>query len=663
MDVLEGLNPRQVEAVLETEGPVLVLAGAGSGKTRAIVHRIAYLLDGGISPRRILAVTFTNKAAGEMKSRTVKMVGQAAEAVWLCTFHSFCARILRAHIEELKPIAGRQAYRRGFSIYDDDDRKKLLSECLKEIGVKPRADDIKMARRWVSFAKLRGLEPDEIESRLAKDGQARFAHVYERYLIRTAASNAVDFDDLLALTLRLFDENKEVLSLYQDRFEYCMVDEFQDTNRVQYELLKRVAGKHRNLFVVGDDDQSIYAFRGADVRNILDFERDFPGAKVIHLDQNYRSTKSILATASSLISKNVARKQKDLFTENVAGESVELCTCGTEEAEGEFICEKIQGIARTSGVNPCTIAVFYRTNAQSRAVEDALLRYEIPYTVVRGLRFYQRKEVKDVVAYLKASVNPDDDLAIARVIKVPPRGIGKTSMEMIEGRAHASGCSLFGAIAELLARRSLGGGGKDSDAVRPALRSRLASFHALITSLKTSAETMHPSGFIDHILQETGYLDYLQDSDEDGEHARTENVRELSTAAKAFAKKRPVATVEDFVQHVSLMSELDQFDEHEQPVSLLTLHSAKGLEFDFVFLIGVENGLLPHYSARTREQIEEERRLLYVGITRAKQRLVLTRAFRRLIFGRTVINPESPFVCEIQPDLITRTAYYGKDLL
>ncbi|RLC47063.1 MAG: ATP-dependent DNA helicase PcrA [Candidatus Coatesbacteria bacterium] len=653
MDVLEGLNPRQVEAVLETEGPVLVLAGAGSGKTRAIVHRIAYLLDGGISPSRILAVTFTNKAAGEMKSRTVRMVGQTAEAVWISTFHSFCAGILRAHIEALKPIDGRQAYRRGFSIYDEDDRKKLLLECLKEIGLKPTANDIKMARKWVSLAKLKGLDADDLQARLARDGQARFADVYERYLIRMAASNAVDFDDLLALTLRLFDENKEVLTLYQNRFEYCMVDEFQDTNRVQYELVKRVVGKHRNLFVVGDDDQSIYSFRGADVRNMLDFERDFPDVRVIHLDQNYRSTKSILATASSLISKNIARKQKNLFTENTLGEKVEVCTCGTEEAEAEFVCERAQRVARTGGDKPPTIAVFYRTNAQSRALEDALLRYEIPYTVVRGLRFYQRKEVKDVVAYLKASINPDDDLAIERVINVPPRGIGRSSMKMIRARAHAAGCSLLAAIAEL----------KDSDAVRPALRRRLTSFRALITSLKTSAETMHPSGFIDHILHETGYLDYLQDSDEDEGQTRAENVRELSTAAKSFAKKHPGATVEDFVQHVSLMSELDQFDEHEQPVSLITLHSAKGLEFDFVFLIGVEKGLLPHYSARQKDEIEEERRLLYVGMTRAKKGLILTRAYRRLIFGRTVINPESPFIGEIDPALITRTAYYGKDLL
>jgi len=654
MDVLEGLNPGQVEAVLETEGPVLVLAGAGSGKTKAIVHRIAHLLDGGISPRHILAVTFTNKAAGEMRSRTIDMVGSVAEAVWLCTFHSLCARILRLHIEKLKPIAGRRPYRRGFSIYDDGDRKQLLSNCIKDLGLERSAESLKMARRWVSYAKLRGLEPEELEARLASDGQARFARVYEQYLIRTAASNAVDFDDLLVLTLRLFDENQEVLSVYQDRFEYCMVDEFQDTNRVQYDLMKRIVGKHKNLFVVGDDDQSIYAFRGADLRNILDFEKDFPDAKVIHLDRNYRSTKSILATACSLISKNIGRKKKELFTENIAGVRVEFCTCGSEIAEAEFVCEEIQKLRKANDPDSATMAVFYRTNAQSRVVEDALLRCELPYTIIRGLRFYERKEVKDVIAYLKLSVNPDDDIALTRVINVPPRGIGKVSLGLIADEAHDARCSLIGAIRRL----------KDSDEIKPALRRKLGSFHALIASLRTSAATdMTPSRVINYLLQETGYLEYLRESEEGGEKTRAENVKELATVAQAFEKKHPGASVEDFAHHIALLSELDEFDERERPVSLLTLHSAKGLEFDVVFVIGLEKGLLPHYSVKTKEQFEEERRLLYVGMTRAKKRLILVRAFRRMIFGRTAMNPESPFIEEIPTALIARRAYYGDELL
>ncbi len=655
MDVLEGLNPRQVEAVLETEGPVLVLAGAGSGKTKAIVHRIAYLLDGGISPRRILAVTFTNKAAGDMRSRTIDMVGSAAEAVWLCTFHSLCARILRVHVEKLKPIAGRQPYRRGFSIYDDDDRRQLLSSCIKDLGLERSAESLKVARRWVSYAKLNGLEPEELEARLASDGMSRFARVYERYLIRTAASNAVDFDDLLALALRLLEENQEVLSVYQDRFEYCMVDEFQDTNRVQYELMKRLVGKHKNLFVVGDDDQSIYAFRGADLRNILDFERDFPDAKLIHLDQNYRSTKSILATACSLIAKNLGRRKKELFTENIAGERAEFCTCGTEQAEAEFVCEEIQKLRRANGADFSTIAVFYRTNAQSRAVEDVLIRRGIPYTIVRGLRFYERKEVRDIIAYLKVSVNPNDDVALARVINVPPRGIGKVSLRLITGEAHDAGCSLFTAVGRL----------KDSDAVRPTLRRKLTSIHALVASLSEIAgrPKQCPGGFINHLLQETGYLEYLLESQEGGEKTRAENVKELATAAQAFEKKHPGASVEDFAHHVALLTELDDFDERESPVSLLTLHSAKGLEFDVVFVIGLERGLLPHYSVKTKERFEEERRLLYVGMTRARKRLILTRAFRRMIFGRTTVNPESPFLAEIPAGLIARRAYYGNELL
>ena len=654
IDVLKGLNPGQIEAVLQTEGPVLVLAGAGSGKTKAIVHRIAYLLDGGISPKNILAVTFTNKAAGEMKTRTMNMVGAVAEGVLLCTFHSLCARILRVHIEKLEPIAGREHYRRGFSIYDEDDRKKLLSNCVKDLGLEHNAESLKAARRWVSYAKLRGLEPAELEAKLARDGQARFAGVYEQYLVRTAASNAVDFDDLLGLTLRLFSENQEVLSIYQNRSEYCMVDEFQDTNRIQYELMKHIVGERKNLFVVGDDDQSIYAFRGADVRNILDFEKDFPDATVIHLDQNYRSTKRILATACSLISKNLARKEKGLFTENLTGGHVEFYTCGSEIAEAEFVCEEIQKVRGTAGADPATIAVFYRTNAQSRVVEDALLRYEVPYTIVRGLRFYERKEVKDVVAYLKVSVNPDDDIALARIINVPPRGIGKVSLDRVAAEARAAGCSLIGAINHL----------KDSDEIRPALRRKLGSFQILTAALRTSAATdMTPSGFIIHLLQETGYLEYLIENDAGGEMTRAENVKELATAAKTFEKKHPGARLEDFAHHVALLSDLDDFDEAKSPVSLLTLHSAKGLEFDIVFLIGLEMGLLPHYSVKTREHIEEERRLLYVGMTRAKRRLVLTRAFRRLIFGRTTMNPESPFMSEIPADLIARRAYYGDDLL
>ncbi|MBN2208156.1 MAG: UvrD-helicase domain-containing protein [Candidatus Coatesbacteria bacterium] len=654
MDVLKGLNPSQVEAVLETEGPVIVLAGAGSGKTKAIVHRIAYLLDGGISPRRVLAVTFTNKAAGEMRARTISMAGAAAEAVWLCTFHSLCARILRVHIDKLKPIAGRQPYRQGFSIYDDDDRKQLLSDCIKNLGLDHNAESLKMARWWVSYAKLRGFEPEQLEARLANDGQARLARVYELYLARTAASNAVDFDDLLSLTLRLFDENQDVLSIYQDRFEYCMVDEFQDTNRIQYELMKRIVGKHRNLFVVGDDDQSIYAFRGADLRNILDFEKDFPDAKIIHLGQNYRSTKSILSTACSLISKNLARRKKELFTENIAGQKVELCTCGTEVAEAEFVCQEIQMLRKGGGPATCTTAVFYRTNAQSRAVEDVLVRCNMPYKIVRGLRFYERKEVKDVIAYLKASVNPDDDIALLRTINVPPRGIGKVSLDMIADEAHRSGCSLFAAVGRL----------KDSDAARPALRAKLASFHALIAGLRESASArQRPSEFINYLLGETGYLEFLLESDQGEEKTRAENVKELVSVGKAFEQKHPDASVEDFAHHIALLTDLDEFDERDSPVSLLTLHSAKGLEFDVVFIIGVEKGFLPHYSTRTSEQFEEERRLLYVGMTRAKKRLVLTRAFRRMTFGRTTMNPQSPFIDEIPAELIAKKAFYGDNLL
>ncbi|MBN1593489.1 MAG: UvrD-helicase domain-containing protein [Candidatus Coatesbacteria bacterium] len=654
MDILKGLNPGQVEAVLQTDGPVLVLAGAGSGKTKAIVHRIAYLIDGGISPHHILAVTFTNKAAGEMKNRTMNMVGPVAEAVWLCTFHSLCARILRVHIEKLEPIAGRERYKSGFSIYDDEDRKKLLSNCIKEVGLEHNAESLKIARRWVSYAKLRGLEVPELAVKLTREGQSRFAAVYEQYLVRMAASNALDFDDLLGLALRLLTENEEVRNSYQTRFEYCMVDEFQDTNRVQYELMKIIAGERKNLFVVGDDDQSIYAFRGADVRNILDFEKDFPEAKVVHLDQNYRSTKSILSTACCLIAKNKARKEKQLFTENMEGTRVEFCTCATEVAEAEFVCSEVERTRRESGASVPSIAVFYRTNAQSRVVEDALLKCHIPYTIVRGLRFYERKEVKDAISYLKASINPDDDIAIERVINVPPRGIGKVSIEKIAAEANRAGCSFYAAIGRMI----------ESDDIKPALKNKLASFFSLMETLKKAARTCRtPSGFLDHMLRETNYIQYLIESNESGEMTRAENVKELVTVAKTFEMKFPGSSPEDFAHHVALLSDIDDFDESESPVSLLTLHSAKGLEFDVVFLIGVEMGLLPHYSVRQREHVEEERRLLYVGMTRAKKRLVLTRAYRRLLFGRTTCNQESPFMYDVSPDLISKKAFYGSEIL
>ncbi|MCD6326298.1 UvrD-helicase domain-containing protein [bacterium] len=650
MNLLNGLNSGQEDAVLQTDGPVLVLAGAGSGKTRAIIHRVAYLLDGGINPRRILAVTFTNKAAEEMRGRAIKMVGDVAEKVLLCTFHSLCARILRVHIEKLKPMSGRQPYKMGFSIYDDSDKKRLCLSCLKDLGQPHNADSVKAARKWISYAKIEGLEPENLEAHLERRGESRFARVYELYLERAAACNALDFDDLLALTLRLLDENEEVLSIYQDRFEYCMVDEFQDTNRTQYELIKTLSGKHKNLFVVGDDDQSIYSFRGANIRNILDFEKDFPDAVVIHLDQNYRSTENILSAASALIEKNRGRMEKRLFTENTQGEQVVFCTCADERAEAEFVCSEIQDIQNGCDSELGSIGVFYRTNAQSRAIEDELLKRQIPYTMVRGHRFYERKEVKDVIAYLKVAVNPDDEIALERIINTPPRGIGKTSIDLLKKHARGSGISLFGAVSELM----------NAESVRPALRKKLGTFCSLMQALRAASTAMGPPKFVEHLINETGYFHYLIEDEGEGEqNPRAENVKELVTVARGFAERNPNSSALDFTHHIALLSDVDQLKEQEDTVSLLTLHSAKGLEFDVVFLVGVEAGLLPHYSVSTREQLEEERRLLYVGMTRAKKMLILTRAWRRSIFGRTAMNPGSPFIQEIPAVMLKTTAFYG----
>jgi len=651
MDILAGLNQRQREAVERTEGPLLVLAGAGSGKTRLIVHRIAYLIARGVSPKNILAVTFTNKAADEMRTRTIDLVGAPAESVLICTFHSLCARILRQNINKLPRSAELPAYKPGFTIYDADDRKRLIAACLKELGLPHNADSVKKAGRLISLAKLHARPDAPLPERFPQSAPDWAGNLYTLYLKHTCASNALDFDDLLWLTLILLQSNEEVLSALQRRFKYCMVDEFQDTNRAQYLIIKKISDSHRNLLVVGDDDQSIYGFRGADLRNIMKFEADFPDAKVIALDQNYRSSKKILETATSLISKNQGRRPKSLWTANPPGEPVVFCTCSTQQAEAEFVIGQILKIRRMANPNLERIGVFYRTNAQSRALEDALIRHQIPYTVVKGLRFYERKEVKDALAYLRAAVNPDDDLALLRIINTPTRGIGKATVKLILDQARLDLSSAFAALQKA----------KDSKRTRPSVRARLNDFCSLIGRLHFKSSTDRPAEFVKYLLDETGLLDFLADQHDDASKARVDNVNELITAAKAFEDSRPDATVSDFVHHISLLTEIDQFEERNGSVSLLTLHSAKGLEFDVVFVVGVEDGLLPHHTVRTREQLEEERRLMYVGMTRAKRQLILTRAWYRPIFGRTTINRASPFIDEIPSALLARKVYYGDE--
>ena len=642
MSIYDKLNEPQREAVYHTDGPLLILAGAGSGKTRVLTHRIAYLIgERGVNPWNILAITFTNKAAEEMRQRVDKLVGFGAESVWVSTFHSACVRILRRFIDRL-------GYENHFTIYDTDDQKTLIKEVCRKVDVDTKVFKERSLLSAISSAKNEMILPDEFELNAGGDfAKMKIAKVYREYEAQMRANNALDFDDLLVKTVQLLQTQPDVLESYQERFRYIMVDEYQDTNTVQFQLVSLLAGKYKNLCVVGDDDQSIYKFRGANIRNILDFEHEFPDAKVIKLEQNYRSTGNILNAANSVIANNRGRKEKSLWTENGEGELIRLRQFDTAFDEADFIGEDIKSAVRQGGSYNDS-AVLYRTNAQSRLLEEKFIAMNIPYKIVGGVNFYARREIKDLLAYLKTIDNGRDDVAVRRIINVPKRGIGLTTINRIQESATERGIGFYEA---LLAPGLIAGVGRSA--------TKLDSFAALIEYFKTLAEEMSITDLLQEVIEKTGYIESLENEDKEEAKTRKENIDELISKAATYEEscqdKDEKATLSGFLEEVALVADIDSLDEDQEYVVLMTLHSAKGLEFPRVYLAGMEDGLFPGYmsiNAGDREELEEERRLCYVGITRAEQELTLTSARRRMVHGETQYNPMSRFVKEIPRELL-----------
>jgi DNA helicase-2/ATP-dependent DNA helicase PcrA len=621
--LLARLNPPQRDAVTHGEGPLLVLAGAGSGKTRVIAHRIAHLIGvRGIDPRHVLAVTFTNKAAGEMARRVEALLQPAGlPAPIVATFHSACVRILRQHIHHL-------GYKPHFTIYDEDDRLALVKECVRERGGgDERSLTANAIAHRISSAKNRMMSVDEVAKAARGPNEAEVALIYKRYQERLAATGAVDFDDLLLLVVRLFQEAPAVLDWYRGLWHHVLVDEYQDTNRVQYRMIHLLTSRHRNVCVVGDPDQSIYKFRGADLGNILDFEDDYPGTRTIRLEENYRSTQRILALAAGVIAHNTLRKEKTLWTQNPAGSAVRVYRAWDEHEEAGWVAQSLVQ-ARGEGAAFSDIAVFYRTNAQSRVLEDALRRAGIPYIIVGSVRFYERKEIKDVLSYLRLIVNPDDDVAFRRAIGAPARGIGKTSLIRLDDVAVRERRSLL----DLAATPPADVTGKQ--------RRALEEFAAMLTRLRSERAGAHLPAFIDLVLDATGYKASLEQERSPEAQARLENLEELIAAAEDHERTQPDPSLESFLDGVALVSDVDELPEDARGVTLMTLHSAKGLEFSRVFLTGLEEGVFPHMrSLDTPEEIEEERRLCYVGLTRAKEQLALSWALHRRLHGYGVGEP------------------------
>jgi len=643
MDILATLNPAQREAVEAIEGPVLILAGPGSGKTRVITHRIAYLIKScGVSPHNIMAVTFTNKAAREMKERLEHLLGQAVEALTLGTFHAICARILRREGK----VIGLDS---SFVIYDEDDQLSLTKQALEELNLDPKQYAPRALHSAISAAKSRLIGPKDYAQRISSYFEEIVHRVYQRYQQLLSQGRAVDFDDLLMKTVQLFQDHSQILNRYQAKYVHILVDEFQDTNIVQYMLMKHLTGKYRNLCVVGDPDQSIYSWRFADLRNILSFEKDYPEAKVVFLEQNYRSTKTILEVASGVISANLQRKPKKLWTENEDGASVTVIESYNAEEEAQSVVNEIEKLTGQEQISLKDCAVMYRVNAQSRALEETFLRYGVPYRLVGGTRFYQRREVKDIIAYLRLIHNPQDNVSLVRIINVPVRGIGQRTLSQLQSWAKAHDASLFEALKQV-------GHNPIASEAKQSLPSRivqaLAGFDAVMAELIAQSHELSLSGLLDKIWEHTRYKEYIL-AKEDGED-RWENIMELKSVASEYDELDPEEALAAFLEKVSLVSDIDELDEKADAVTLITLHQAKGLEFPAVFIVGLEEGILPHRkSFDDPAEMEEERRLCYVGITRAKKRLFLLRSYRRSLFGGSTANPPSRFLQDIAPHLIS----------
>ena len=642
MAVYDTLNKPQKEAVFHTEGPLLILAGAGSGKTRVLTHRIAYLIEEkGVNPWNILAITFTNKAAEEMRQRVDSLVGIGAESIWVSTFHSMCVRILRRYIDRL-------GYDNRFTIYDTDDQKTLMKEVCRKTDIDTKRFKERMLLSVISSAKNEMILPEEFELNAGGDFvQLKIAKVYKEYEAQMRANNALDFDDLLVKTVQLLETQPDVRENYQERFRYIMVDEYQDTNTVQFRLVSLLAGKYRNLCVVGDDDQSIYKFRGANIRNILDFEKEFSDAKVIKLEQNYRSVGNVLEVANSVIRNNKGRKEKTLWTDNEKGEKIRLRQFDTAYDEAQFIAEDIKD-ETAQGANYSDHAVLYRTNAQSRLLEEKFVAMNIPYKIVGGINFYSRREIKDVLSYLKTIDNGKDDLAVRRIINVPKRGIGLTTINRIQESAAARGIGFYDALS---APDLIPGIGRSA--------SKLDSFAALIEYFKGRSEESGVTDLLTEVIEKTGYTESLEADDPEELEARVQNIDELVSKAAVYEEscsdrgERP--TLSGFLEEVALVADIDSVAEDRDYVILMTLHSAKGLEFPHVYLAGMEDGLFPSYMTITAddpEELEEERRLCYVGVTRAEEKLTLTCARMRLVRGERQYNSMSRFIKEMPSALI-----------
>jgi len=638
-EALDKLNPEQRRAVEQTDGPVLVMAGAGSGKTRVLTHRIAYLIaERKATPWNILAITFTNKAAREMQERVEQLVGPQAADIWVATFHATCVRILRRDI-------GRIGYSSNFTILDSTDQLSVVKTCMKELNVDPGKFEPKAVQAEISFAKNELVSPERYADKAGNPFQETVARVYAAYQKKLKSNNALDFDDLIMKTIELFREAPDVLEFFQNKFRYIHVDEYQDTNRAQYLLCRMLADKHRNICVVGDSDQSIYRWRGADIRNILNFERDYPEATAIYLERNYRSTANILDAANAVISHNAGRKPKKLWTDRGPGAKLRLYVADSEHDEGYFVAGEILKNVR-QGKTYADHAVLYRTNAQSRVIEEILIKSDIPYRIVGGIKFYDRKEIKDILAYLRLISNPDDDISLLRVINVPKRGIGESTIEKLSAMAAERGISLF-RLLEFPETLGLG----------PKLRSAVQSFYAMIRNLNAMADYLSVTELTEHMLDMTGYREQLARENTIESRSRLENIDEFLSVTIDFEKRNEDKSLVAFLTDLALISDIDTLDgqdgKTEDAVVLMTMHSAKGLEFPVVFIVGMEEGVFPHSRALfDGEEMEEERRLAYVGMTRAEEQLHLSCARMRTLFGKTASNAPSRFLREIPEHLV-----------
>ncbi len=647
MDILAGLNPAQKEAVQQVEGPLLILAGPGSGKTRVITQRIAYLIKTtGVNPRRIMAVTFTNKAAREMKERLQKLLGQVAENISAGTFHAICARILR---QDGKPLG----IDPNFVIYDEDDQQSLVKQCLQDLDLDPRQYNPQKIRNAISFAKSQHLTPSGLGGQSSSHWDDIICRVYERYQEQLGQSKAVDFDDLLMKAVQLFEKHQDVLERYQSRYLHLMVDEFQDTNITQYKLIRLLGGRHRNVCVVGDPDQSIYSWRFADIRNILSFEKDYADAKVLMLEQNYRSTKNILEAASCVISINKKRKHNNLWTANTEGAPVFMIKTYNEQEEAQFVVSEILKLTGSDGIKPGGCAVMYRTNAQSRAVEEAFMRYGLKYKLIGGMKFYQRREIKDVIAYLRVLHNPFDNISLSRIIKIPGRGIGAKTLSDLTNWGRDNHLSLFAAL------QAVSGGGGPGFGAR--ISAALSGLYRMLNDLIVESQQLSIVKLIDALLDKSGYRDCIRGED-DGEE-RWENIQELRTVAVDYDELPPGEGLSPFLEQISLVADTDEIESREDTTTLITLHQAKGLEFPVVFMVGMEEGLLPHRRSMEAggDELEEERRLCYVGVTRAEQQVYLMHTARRSIFGASSESTPSRFLDDIPEHLVERKGLSGAD--